>query len=136
MTLVPPEGVPGLWGSIVPLLEPAVRRARGRFIMPDVYEALTEGHEQLWVAYETETGQLCGVATTSFAFYPGRKNLFIHFLGGKGFKDWGKQGLELLTAWARDNRCQGIEAWGREGFSRMLDGEGYRQAYIVFEKEL
>lgn len=135
ITLVPSNFVKTLWKDIEPHLAKAVARSKGRWEMEALYYSLENNNQQLWLAFDKDNN-IDGVGTTELIAYPGKKMLAIQFLGGDKFKFWVWEMLEKLTDWARDNKCDGIEATARMGFWKWLQQDGFERSYVVYERSL
>ncbi len=131
--LVPTEYVPMEWPRIYDLLKPAVDRSNGRWNMQAVLSILCTGGQQLWLVLENEIP--VGAMTTQIVEYPRKRLLAIHFLGGKGFDEWGDEILSAAERYAADAGCQGIEIGARFGFWPFLKRRGYRKAYCIYERD-
>lgn len=52
----------------------------------------------------------------------------------KRFRKLGLAFLKKAEAWAKDNKCDGIECTARFGFWKWLGKSGWDKAYTVFER--
>jgi hypothetical protein len=57
----------------------------------------------------------------------------MHFVGGKNIKAWGKIGLKQLQKFARDTGCTKIESYGRPGWEKIWQDEGYEKKLVFYE---
>jgi len=135
IAIVPLNNVGTLWNDIETFLGPAIARSRNRWDMESVRESLLNEERHLWVAFD-ENKKIDGIATTEFVMYPRRKMLSIEYLGGKNMNEWGWDLLERLNDWAKDNKCDGIEAMARHGFWKWLEQDGFERSYTIYEKEV
>ena len=131
VTLVPPEHVLSAWPDAKPHLEKAAEYTYGRYDVEDILSVLTDYDHSLWLAYD-ETG-IKGATVTAFKFYPKKKYLDLVFCGGVDGFDWKAEMLRILQHWGYDNQCDGIEASGRVGWSKIFKGDGYKPLFQTFE---
>ena len=135
ITAVPSDKILMLWEEVSPMLAPAVERSHGRWTMEFLLDALRSGQQQLWIVFEGEQ-PIKGVATTEILVYPNRKMLAIQYLGGKDLDTWGFSFLEIIEDFAKAAGCSGIEGTARKGFWKWMKEYDYKDAYIVYEKEI
>ena len=133
VTLVPGNYVHTLWNDVEPYLKKAVDRSNGRWNLEALKTSCIQQRQELWVIF-TEDNTVVGVATTEFVYYPQSKRCAIQYLGGKDLENWAWLYLKKVEAWAKDNKCDGIECTGRYGFWKWLGKSGWNKAYTVFEK--
>jgi hypothetical protein len=127
------EAIKTYLDKVKPFLKVAVDYSDGRWSDKDLEIALLKGSQQLWVAID---GYVVGAATTQIMLYPSRKTLFIQFLGGNNFSNWGQEGIEAMSEYAKQQECDAIECFGRKGFLKVLGDYGFEPTYNVFEKKL
>lgn len=108
-----PENITPLWDQIVPLLSDPLVRA-GTHDEEDVRLALLGGRAHLWIQW---SGVVDAAGVTEFVAYPKGLWLRIWLSGSKlGVKvDWVALD-EIVSEFARANRCVGLEAIGRKGW--------------------
>ena len=51
----------------------------------------------------------------------------------KNMGDWIDRGLEVMEKWAKDNKCNGIEGVGREGFWNWIKNRNWKKTAIFVE---
>ena len=60
--------------------------------------------------------------------------LNVEHVAGKYMDSWADRVIEVITSWAKDNQCEGIEAIGRKGFWNWLkEREGFKQNSSFYE---
>lgn len=133
VSAIPSSHVLEVWPEVAVHLRKAVKRTRGKYEIDDVLMLLLNGHSQLWVAFEDE---IKGAVTTHFVQYPRKKYLFLHFCGGVDGMLWKDSMLNTLRTWAEANLCDGIEAFGRDGWGKIFAGDGYQPTLRGFELSL
>jgi len=131
VSLVPPQFVNTCWGKVVSYIEGAVEYTHGRYKAEDLYNMVVEGDHQLWVAYEGQ--EFKGVVLTNIMNYPQRRLLCMGFCGGVDLKDWKDPMLKLLQRYAKDVGCDAIEAFGRPGWAKIFENDGYKAEWVTFE---
>lgn len=132
-TLVPAQHCASIWGEVSGMLKPAVDRSDGRWTIESLFDSLYTGNQSLWVAYDDEKSITCAM-TTQIVGYPNSKMLAIQFLGGADYNDWSDDMLSLVTNYAKDCGCDGIEAVARFGFWPLFKRNGFNRAYVTYEK--
>lgn len=121
------------WPAVSKMLQKAINYGDGRWTEADIKADLKSGRQQLWIGFK---GKPVGAATTQLIGYPQRRTLFIQFLGGEDFSEWGHEGIAALEAYAKHYKCDAIECFGRKGFLKVLGEYGFEPTYNVFEKKL
>ena len=129
---VPTSEVRAAWSRVRHLLLPAIERSHGRWTTDYVLAALALGEQTLWVAINDN--EIVGVATVQISFYPERKMLAIHFLGGNEFGEWYEPMLKSLTQYGKANGCYAIECNARHGFWKYFKNDGFEKASTFYEK--
>ena len=81
-----------------------------------------------------EDNNIIGAATTEFIYYPNSKKVAVQYLGGENLPDWAWNYLKTVEAWAKDNKCDGIECTARFGMWKWLGKSGWEKSYTIFEK--
>jgi hypothetical protein len=130
---IPANRIEHYWPLVYPMLKQAVNYSDGRWTEADLKADLKSGRQQLWIGFK---GKPVGAATTQLIGYPQRRTLFIQFLGGEDFSQWGHEGIAALEAYGRQYKCDAIECFGRKGFLKVLGDYGFEPTYNVFEKKL
>jgi len=131
VSMVPTKHVEEIWPAIEPFMVEAAEYSGGRYEVSDILEALTKEVYALWIAFDE--GEIKGAVATSFAVYPRKTLLHLTFCGGDEGMAWKDPMLKMLQHWAYDNRCDGIEANGRLGWSGIFKEDGYKPLWQVFE---
>lgn len=135
ISIVNPESVIRVWPYCEGYIRSAVQHARGELGTEDVKLACARGDMHLWVVYNSKADFL-GAAVTQCVEYPRFNAMRIVLLGGKRFDEWKAQLNDDLCTAARKVGCARIEAFGRTGFVRSLQGLGYDKLYTAIGKEL
>lgn len=107
-----------VWREILPLLEKTLAYAHGRYLSEDIYRCLKACDMQLWVIYNSQG--LLSFCITQIIVYPRKKILSIPFVGGIEMLKW----LHLLgeiQRFAKENGCDEIEGYAREGWLRVFN---------------
>jgi len=132
ISLVPAEYVLQEWSRVRGYLEPAIARSKGRWTMEHLCGACCSGRAHLWVAFDGD--EVYGALTTELTYYPARKVLAMHFIGGKEFDLWYPEMLETISRFAKDNDCDGLEGVARFGFWKYLKHNGFEKNSAFYEK--
>lgn len=120
---IPADAVPHAWPMAEPHLKPAIEMSRGCYEPEDVAKLCLAGAMQLWLASEGETVMASYV--TEIVQYPRKRRVRATFAGGQPhtMDRWLEPMVSAIEAWSRVWGCQGIEAMGRKGWSRVVEGE-------------
>lgn len=121
------------WARITPLLEAAVERSHGRYLLSHILHQILTGYQQLFLAFEDD--EILGFVVTQVMVYPNKKNLALHFMAGERLENWAGDMLELIERWREDNNCAGMECSGRPGLWSILKQYGWKKGYTVYEKD-
>lgn len=113
ITMIYPANIAQIWSEVEPILEPAVAIS-GTHNCEDVYHSLMGGKSQLWVQWNKRVE---AAVTTEFIPYP-RGLWFRFWLAGalNGAEVFWRKFFDILYAFAKENRCAGIEDCGRGGW--------------------
>jgi hypothetical protein len=134
ISLVPPDYIFTAWNQVREYMLKALERCNGRWTSEHLCAALAMGNSQLWIAYDDE--KVWGAMTTEVTNYPGKKMLAMHFLGGDEFDRWYPQMLEMVTSYAKDCGCDGLEGVARFGFWKWLEKDGFKKSSVFYEKDI
>ena len=135
ISFVPPKHVDDVWGVVEGILAPAVILTNGRYMVEDVRVAAKFGDMQLWIAFDSEN-KIIGCGVTAISEYPSRRLLTVLFIAGSNFRSWRNEMIEILSRWGRDNQCSGLEAYGRNGWSKMLESYNIKRGLTMMEKDI
>jgi hypothetical protein len=133
LSVVPTEAVKTLWPRVAPMLARAVPYSGGRFTLKDVFENLCSQKQLLWVTYDDVDNEIAAVFTTRQAQYAKKAMLVIECAGGSRMRQWLRVASATFRAYARDAGLEGIEMYGRPGWSRVLRSCGWQQKLVVME---
>lgn len=120
---VPAGAVPTMWPDALPHLMPAIEMSRGCFEPEDVEALCARGDMQLWLAVEGE--DVLAAYVTEVVQYPRKRRIRAVFAGSKPhtMHRWLEQMVQAIEAFSRKWSCHGIEAMGRKGWPKVVDGE-------------
>lgn len=114
------------------LVQDIANSTKRRFSDSSIIHDLINKDKQLWeVRYANDTA---GVVLTEVNTYPMRKLCCVWGLAGKGVEDW----LNLMVYienWAKSHGCDGMEFYGRRGWTKYLGDYGYSHSGIEMIKE-
>jgi hypothetical protein len=131
MSVIPSEGVGMFWPEVEPLLAPATAYSGGRINVEDLRERFLDGRYLLWAAHDGES--IKAAFATRIAVYPRRRMLAVECAGGKFMSDWIDLVQQTFRNFARDMGLDGVEMYGREGWTRVLSRYGWKRAMVVME---
>jgi hypothetical protein len=130
---VNPAAVAEHWPLAARHLKRAVDRSEGRWDMRALFRACRVGAEVLWLIYDDEY-RVAAAFTTRVAKYPRKAILTVTFLGGNGMRGWLPFFLGALDRYVADAGLDGLEAYGRAGWSRLLQRFGWQQSFVGVSK--
>jgi len=129
VSLILPEHINVFWPKVKDLLKKSVKFTYGRYTLDDIYDVLVSGEYQLWVVYEKD--EFIAALATTITQYPQRKCVCIHFIGGTQLSKWKDKFLFNLRRFARDMKCDGIEATGRPGWIKHIVNQNKAKVRFV-----
>ena len=120
---IPAATVAHAWPMALPHLRPAIEMSRGCYEPEDVERLCAAGAMQLWLA--TEGDGVTAAYVTEIVQYPRKRRVRATFAGGtpNTMTRWLEPMVEAIETWSRLWDCEGIEAMGRKGWSRVVEGE-------------
>ena len=121
-----------LWASVAPMLVPAIRYSGGRIDARSVIEWLMDGRYILWVVH-TENSPPKAALVTRVARYPRRAMLAVDLCGGSGLEDWAAEADRVLRTFSRQSGLDGVELYGRQGWTRALRRLGWQQTAVMVD---
>lgn len=134
VSLVPLQYTEWVWPKIETYMKGAADYTYGRFDVDDIKNGVlqSEGKQQLWIAYEDENN-VYGAVVTEVWQYPKIRTLIMHFTGGIELPKWKDDMLKLLQQFAKDQECDVIESYGRGGWAKVFQNDGYKKRFIFYE---
>jgi hypothetical protein len=128
------EHIDEVWPEVLPWVEQACGRMRGRYESPHIKERLISGAMQLWV-YRNAHG-VAAICVTHIETYPTGKKYCRIFIGtGRKRREW-QQYVFVIEAWAKSIFCNGCESFARIGWWRaFFKSIGWQRTHEIIEKE-
>ena len=138
VTIVPPDALHNVWHKAAQFLENACHSTEQvRADNLDLFQLCLKQEQHLWLVIDEENeNEVIGAYTTQMLVYPKYKAMAVPFLGGIRMMDWLDEAMSVLESWAKENDCKTLEGFGRKAWLRALRKHGWKQAYIVVEKDL
>jgi hypothetical protein len=133
MTAVPPENLKESWPTVAPLLAPAIGFSNGRISLSSVFDWLADRRYLLWLAYSN--GRIGAAFVTREAHYPCRKMLTIDIAGGSDMQSWVTEADQVFRAYAAAAGLDGVELYGRPGWTRALKNLGWTGGTVLLETD-
>ena len=132
VSLVLPEHIELVWPQINGYAERCAKYTYGRFTAEDMKQGvLTNPAQQLWIAFD-ERG-IVAFWITEIIEYPQMRTLMLHFVGGKDFHSWRVVGFPILQKFCKEHGCKVMESYGRPGWKKMWEAEGYKAKFVFYE---
>ena len=102
--------------------------------MASVFDWLADRRYILWLAYQD--GRIGAAFVTREAHYPCRKMLCIDICGGSDMAGWVNSADATFRAYAKAAGLDGIELYGRAGWTRALKNLGWTGGTVLLETNL
>lgn len=118
---IPAPMVGEVWPEAAPHLAESIAMTNGRFEPEDVKRLCEGGHMQLWLIGDDD--KTAAAAVTEIVDYPRKRYARVVFVGGAGAKDWHADLEAALQTWSKGWKCDGLEAFGRKGWGRLIHAE-------------
>jgi hypothetical protein len=131
ITHIENENIDFIYLRIKDYVEGAAKYTHGRFTASDIKENIAKQNQQLWIAHEGE--KIYGFVVTATCQYPQRKALVMHFTGGKDLLLWKDDMLKELQQFSRYNGCETIESFGRDGWAKVFEKDGFKKLHVFYE---
>lgn len=131
VSLVLPEHIESVWPSIETYMQGAAEYTFGRYTVEDIKKGLYEKPQHLWIAFKDN--EMFGTVVTEVFEYPRMKALVMHFTGGKELTLWKSPMLEVLQKFAKDHGCNIIESYGRRGWGKVFENDGFKEKFMFYE---
>ena len=94
-----------------------------------VYTKLVQGQQQLWTI--AEGNKFIGAAVTQLEGRPARV-LVVRYLAGADMTRWVHALNDQFLAFAREQQCEAVEAFGREGWRKTLLAMGWAKVAVLY----
>ena len=123
----------GAWQGALNILEQAYEPGMADETFGMLLDDLLASRSLLWIAH---TGlEVYGAATTKVVVYPnGRRVCVITACAGHSFAKW-RHTIKEIEQYAKSMGCAAVRLSGRKGW-KILKSEGYREPWVMLEKEL
>jgi hypothetical protein len=131
VSLVPKEHIGDIWDGIEGYMQGAAEYTYGRYSVEDIREGVETQDQQLWIAFDGT--DIYGAVVTEVNNYPRKRALIMHFTGGKQLNKWKPQMLNVLRRFARDTQCDIIESYGRAGWAKVFENDGFKSKFMFYE---
>lgn len=131
VTVVLPEHYDQVWPLIKGYMDGAAKYTYGRFTTEDIKNGLSTNPQQLWIAYEGD--KVYGAVVTEIITYPQTVALVMHFTGGVELPKWKAPMLKLLQDFGKANGCNIIESYGRAGWAKVFENDGFKSRFMFYE---
>lgn len=125
------EHIEEVWPFIKGYMEGAARYTYGRFTADDIKQDLLTKDQQLWIAYKD--GAIHGAVVTEILQYPRLRVLAMHFVGGHNVPECKPPVMALIKKFAKDHGCDIIESYGRKGWAKVFEKDGFKQRFMFYE---
>ena len=134
-SLVPFDEIPTVWDEVKKYLKKSAGRSGGRTRVEDILYDILNKQAYLWIIFDTGDLKITGVQVTLFNTYPtGKKMLNLEHTSGKNMQEWVEKGINIMTKFAKDNGCDGIEGMGRHGqWNWVKNKKGWKKPATFYE---
>ena len=124
---IPHNAIDRMWGIVVGNLEKGLEYSNGEISIEDIYLGLQSREMQLWSAFNEE-GECVASMVSEIINYPKTRACRMIVVGGGHMKYWLDYQYEFMR-WAKENGCDRVEAYCRDGMMRRLEPYGYKKLY-------
>ena len=128
---VPRDTLSAIWQHVHRHLAECVKLSMGEFTNEMLWDRLTEGKFQLWLATDGTTVE--GITITEVPAAPS-PYVTIVFCYGQNGMEWVKDMEREIGEWAKSLGKSKLRIVGRKGWLRVLDG--YEETHRVMERSL
>jgi len=127
---VPGAAVPIIWPRTVELLAEPIALSRGCYEPEDVLTFCVSGDMCLWLAIDGE--DVLAAYVVEIVRYPRKQRLRTVFAGAKPhtLEKWFEPMVAALDEFSKRCGCHGMEAAGRRGWSKFIDGEEVASFFV------
>ncbi len=134
LVCVEPSKVHLVWPHVAPLLRQAIART-AISAFTDIERDILHGSALLWIAASAERNGAAieAAASTSLQQTDAGRICVITACAGKNMSRWLSL-IKGIEAYARDEGCNCVRIFGRQGWLRVLDG--YRRTNVILDKQL
>jgi len=132
---IPAFLVARMWPFALPYVKRVLDRMAGELTTDDILQSCQSNDMQLWLV-ANDVGRVVGAGITELVHYPRRFLCRIVALSGSNFAEWAKSAHTVLENWARQQGCDGIEAWVRRGYVPKLKEMGYQFRFTAVIKDI
>lgn len=116
-----------LWDDVKPLIDEAAQYARLEFTSDDVYSAVVEGKQQLWVV--AVNNEIKFVWVTEIKQQSFRRICLV--FAAAGTMKYGLDFWPYMSTWMKGNDIDEAEVYCRPSMSRLLKRHGLKARYEV-----
>jgi len=124
---IPRGAVDSMWNMVVDHLQKGLEYSNGEITIEDIYEGLKSRDMQLWGAF-SNGGECVASMVTEIINYPRMRSCRMIVVGGGHMRHWLDYQPEFMR-WAKENGCDRVETYCRDGMARRLEQFGYKKLY-------
>lgn len=132
-TPVPPELLNKIWDRVKDLLILPIEVSNNKFDIDSIKMEILGNLKVLWILFEGDDNLLAAI-TTSIEQYKNVKMMRISFAGGENVIENVDLILDKLREFAKSCGCDGIEAFGRKGWEKILKNKNFSATYVCLEE--
>ena len=124
-----------VWPDVVKLLTPSIATSGGKHNPEDIKKSIVSGVLVLWIVRSDDL-KLIAAVTTRVIQYPQRKALALDWVGGTRMSEWLPIAQPIIENFAKDNKCDHLEGYGRKAWGRWGAKYNWKPEYIAYRMEL
>ncbi len=121
------------WPDVAPIIEKAIQYTDGKYNLDDILKGVKSRELQLWTASREE--KVTSAMVTKIVQYPQAKTLLMMIYAGEHTRNM-TQFLQPIYAWAKELGCTDVNIYGRAGWERVLNDQGYKKVFTVLGMKL
>lgn len=126
--------IDNFWKHGEAFIKRALDHANGEMTFEDVKEACKNRDMQLWFICDKDS--VVATISTEIINYPQLRVCRIVTLAGKDFEKWIGEADQVISQWAGEQGCHGLEAFIRSGFYKKLNSRGFKKKYEVVYRDI
>jgi|TARA_R110000824_G_scaffold185661_1_gene366640 hypothetical protein len=135
LSLVTSDKLSLVWDDCEKYLKKSASRSGNRIRVEDIFYDCLNNRCHLWIIFDKGNLDISGVLITMFNNYPtGKKMLNLEHTSGNNMQNWVEIGLDVITKFAKETECDGIEGMGRHGqWNWVKNRKGWKKPATFYE---
>ena len=127
------EDIAAWWPKIKDFATDAMKTTWGKFDGEDIFSWACLGKVQFWVGIEKEDVKMFGI--TQINDFPSARICEVMCVTGSDKHTW-EDKMWYVEKWAEVNKCNVMELYARNGWSRVMKKYGYEATHTILNKKI